>query len=207
MWEAIVAVIGLVGSAAGAIWAAYVGTRRRVLAELEGRYDAELRDSRLRVYPQLWAALEPLAKYAREPPGRPRRTEIEDLARNLRRWYFEEGGLYLSAEAREAYFQLQDALTAVIESNRWAAGTDSSDELDAQTFQALRQIGSWLRTTLTYDVGTRRRFSLAPDWQEEDAEANRRAVEADKEAKGKTTRVKDELLADWGGASARVGPD
>jgi hypothetical protein len=185
MWEAIVAVIGLVGSAAGAIWAAYVGTRRRVLAELEGRYDAELRDS----------------------PSRPRRTEIEDLARNLRRWYFEEGGLYLSAEAREAYFQLQDALTAVIESNRWAAGTDSSDEIDAQTFQALRQIGSWLRTTLTYDVGTRRRFSLAPDWQEEDAEANRRAVEADKEAKGKTTRVKEELLADWGGASARVGPD
>jgi hypothetical protein len=47
MWEVIVAVIGLIGSAAGAIWAAYVGTRRRVLAELEGRYDAELRDSRL----------------------------------------------------------------------------------------------------------------------------------------------------------------
>jgi hypothetical protein len=215
MWEAIVAVIGLVGSAAGAIWAAYVGTRRRVLAELEGRYDAELRDSRLRVYPQLWAALEPLAKYAREPPGRPRRSEIENLARSLRRWYFEEGGLYLSAEAREAYFQLQDALTAVIESKkwkagkskRWKAGSDASEEIDEQTFEALRQIGSWLRTTLTYDVGTRRRFSLAPDWQEEDAEANQRAVEADKEAKGNTTRVKDELVAHWGGASARVGPD
>jgi hypothetical protein len=207
MWEAIVAVIGLVGSAAGAIWAAYVGTRRRVLAELEGRYDAELRDSRLRVYPQLWAALEPLAKYAREPPGRPGRTEIEELARNLRRWYFEKGGLYLSAEAREAYFQLQDALTAVIESKAWAAATDSSEEIDAQTFEALRLIGSWLRTTLTDDVGTRRRFSLAPDWQEEDAEANQRAVEADKEAKAKTTRAKDELLAHSGGASARVGPD
>jgi hypothetical protein len=207
MWEAIVAVIGLVGSAAGAIWAAYVGTRRRVLAELEGRYDAELRDSRLRVYPELWAALEPLAKYAREPPGRPRRNEIEELARSLRRWYFEKGGLYLSAESREAYFQLQDALTAVIESERWNAGARSSEAIDSQTFDALRQIGSWLRTTLTYDVGTRRRFSLAPDWQEEDAEANQRAVAADKEAKGEAARVKDELLADWGGASARVGPD
>jgi hypothetical protein len=207
MWEAIVAVIGLVGSAAGAIWAAYVGTRRRVLAELEGRYDAELRASRLGVYPHLWAALEPLAKYAREPPGRPRRTEIEELTRNLRRWYFEEGGLYLSAEAREAYFQLQDALTAVVDSKRWAAATDSSEEIDAQTFEELRLIGSWLRTTLTYDVGTRRRFSLAPEWQDEDAEANQRAVEADKEAKHKTTRAKDELLAHWGGASARVGPD
>jgi len=203
--EAIVAVIGLVGSAAGAIWAAYVGTRRRVLAELEGRYDAELRDSRLRVYPQLWAALEPLAKYAREPPGRPRRNEIEDLARHLRRWYFEKGVLFLSAEAREAYFQLQDALTAVIGSERWTEGTSSSDEIDAQTFNALRQIASWLRTTLTYDVGTRRRFSLAPDWQHEDAEANRKAVEADKAAKGEMTHVNDELLARWGGASARHG--
>lgn len=207
MWEAVVAVIGLVGSAAGAIWAAYVGTRRRVLAELEGRYDAELRDLRLRVYPQLWAALEPLAKYAREPPGRPRRAELEDLTRDLRRWYFEEGGLYLSAEAREAYFQLQDALTAVIESKTWAAGTDPAEEIDAQTFEAFRQIGSWLRTTLTYDVGTRRRFSLAPEWQEEDARANQRAVEADREAKRTTTRAKDELLAHWGGASGRVGPD
>jgi hypothetical protein len=202
--EAIVAVIGLVGSAAGAIWAAYVGTRRRVLAELEGRYDAELRDSRLRVYPKLWAGLEPLAKYAREPPGRPKRHEIEELARHLRRWYFEEGGLFLSAEAREAYFQLQDALTAVIESPRW---NDFIEELDEDTFDALRQIASWLRTTLTYDVGTRRRFSLAPEWQDEDADANRRAVEADKAAKAKTTRIKDELLATWGGADARVGPD
>ena len=65
MWQAVVAVIGLVGSAAGAIWAAYVGTRRRVLdeyAELEGRYDAALRDLRLGVYPQLSAALQPLAE-------------------------------------------------------------------------------------------------------------------------------------------------
>jgi hypothetical protein len=205
--EAIVAVIGLVGSAAGAIWAAYVGTRRRVLAELEGRYDAELRDSRLSVYPKLWAALEPLAKYAREPAGRPGRNEIEDLARHLRRWYFEDGGLFLSAEAREAYFQLQDALAAVTESERWTEGTGSSEEIDAHTFDALRQIASWLRTTLTYDVGTRRRFSLAPDWQQEDAEANHRAVEADKVAKGTTTRVKDELLARWGAANARLGPD
>jgi hypothetical protein len=207
MWQAVVAVIGLIGSAAGAMWAAYVGTRRRVLAELEGRYDAELRDARLRVYTRLWAALEPLARYAREPTGRPGRNEIVNLARNLRRWYFQEGGLYLSAEAREAYFQLQDALTAVMDSERWTAGTSSSEQIDVQTFEALRQISSWLRTTLSYDVGTRRRFSLAPDWEEEDAAANREAVRVDKEAKGETVRVTEKLLADWKGASARLGPD
>ena len=197
MWEAIVAVIGLVGSAAGAIWAAYVGTRRRVLAELEGRYDADLRSLRLAAYPRLWAALEPLAKYARERPGRPTRDEIAKLAAGLRGWYFKDGGLYLSAEAREAYFFLQDALTTVVMSPRWAAAGTPSDEIDPETFEALRKIGSWLRTALTYDVGTRRRFSLAPAWQEEDAEANQRAVEADRNAKRDAELLGKELRSTW----------
>jgi len=131
----------------------------------------------------LWATLEPLAKYARGRPGRPTRDEIEKLAARLRAWYFKDGGLYLSADAREAYFHLQDALTAVVTSRRWAADGNPSDEIDPDTFESLRRIGSWLRTALTYDVGTRRPFSLAPAWQDEDADANPRAAEADRSAK------------------------
>ena len=194
MWQAIVAVIGLVGSAAAAIWAAYVGTRRRVLAELEGQYDADLRDSRLEVYPSLWAATQPLAKYAREPPGYPTLAELERLAVTLRRWYFEQGGLYLSAESREAYFQLQEGLAATAASPR-RAGADSAQQVDAEVFDALRLIASWLRTTLTYDVGTRRRFSLAPEWQQEDDEANRQAVAEDREAKRDAAERAKELGA------------
>jgi hypothetical protein len=206
MWQAIVAVIGLVGSAAGAIWAAYVGTRRRVLAELEGRYDAALRDLRLGVYPQLWAALQPLAKYAREPPGPPAVGDIEALSRRLRRWYFEEGGIYLSAEAREAYFQLQDALTAVIGSERAATATHASARLAPDTFKAVQAIASWLRTTLTYDVGSRRRFSLAPAWADQDAEANRLAIAADTTAKVESKRIVRQLQSD-GGTAGRISPD
>jgi hypothetical protein len=206
VWQAIVAVIGLVGSAAGAIWAAYVGTRRRVLAELEGRYDAALRDLRLGVYPQLWAALQPLAKYAREPPGPPVVKDIEALSTRLRRWYFEEGGIYLSAEAREAYFQLQDALTAVIASERSAPAKSTSVRLAPDTFRALQAIASWLRTTLTYDVGTRRRFSLAPAWADQDAEANRLAIVADTTAKEESKRIVLQLQI--GDSSAgRISPD
>jgi hypothetical protein len=206
MWQAIVAVIGLVGSAAGAIWAAYVGTRRRVLAELEGQYDAALRDLRLGVYPQLWAALEPLAKYARQPPGPPAVKDIEALSVHLRRWYFEEGGIYLSAEAREAYFQLQDALTAVIDSERSDIDKPISNPLNPDTFRALQAIGSWLRTTLTYDLGTRRRFSLAPAWADQDAEANRQAIAADAVAKKASSRLVRELQSS-GTDAGRVSPD
>ena len=200
MWQAVVAVIGLVGSAAGAIWAAYVGTRRRVLAELEGRYDAALRDLRLGVYPQLWAALQPLAKYAREPPGPPAVKDIEALSTRLRRWYFEEGGLYLSAEAREAFFQLQDALTAVSASGPSAPVKPTSARLAPDTFKAVQAIASWLRTTLTYDVGTRRRFSLAPAWADQGAEANRLAIVADTKAKETSKQIVAKLQSEESGS-------
>src|SRR3954454_17088655 len=102
MWEAIVAIIGLVGTATAATIAAYAGTKHRVRAELEGQYDVELRKSRLKVYPDLWCTLEPLAKYPREPLGFPKRQEINKLSVALRKWYFQTGGLYLSAESRQA---------------------------------------------------------------------------------------------------------
>jgi hypothetical protein len=191
MWEAVVAVIGLVGSAIAAAIAAYAGTRRRVLAELEAQYDSKLRDSRLGVYPKLWAELEPLAKYAREPPGYPARDEITRLSVALRKWYFQTGGIYLSAEAREAYFQLQDALTTVVTSKRWKAVDDTSDQLDGETFERLRKIGSWLRTTLTYDVGTRRQFSFA-------AESH---AAADLKAKQETSEALAKLRSSWPAAA------
>ena len=197
MSEAIVGVIGLVASAIAAAIAAYFGTKQRVRAELEARYDAELRNSRLGVYPTLWSALEPLAKYAREPPGRPTREEIQKLSASLRKWYFETGGLYLSAEARQAYFDLQDGLSVVVSSERWTAAADRSEQVDPKTFEALRHLGSWLRTTLTYDVGTRRRFSLAPEWHDEDAAANKRAVEEDREAKRESERMLEQLRSSW----------
>ena len=199
----IVAVIGLFGTATAATIAAYAGTKHRIRAELEGEYDSDLRKSRLGVYPSLWCALEPLAKYAREPPGYPDREEIGELSVALRKWYFEKGGLFLSAESRQAYFDLQDALTVVVTSERWMA-SDLAEELDKDTFEALRQLGSWLRTTLTYDVGTRRRFSLAPEWQEQDDRANERALAEDMKAKRESGQVKEKLRAVWGKSGASV---
>jgi hypothetical protein len=196
MSDAIIAVIGLVGSATAATIAAYAGTRHRIRAELESEYDADLRKSRLAVYPSLWRALEPLAKYAREPPGFPDREEIGRLSIALRTWYFETGGIFLSAESRQAYFDLQDALTVVVTSERWTV-SELAEELDKDTFEALRHLGSWLRTTLTYDVGTRRRFSLAPEWQEQDDRANERALAEDVKAKRASAQVKEDLDTTW----------
>jgi hypothetical protein len=194
MWEVIAAALALIASVAATL-AAYVGIRRRVRAELEARYDAELRALRLAAYPKLWAATEALAMYAREPPGYPTKSALETMSKTFRQWYFNEGGLYLSAEARNAYFQFQDALAAVLTSPRWSER--DIKQIDKPTFEALREIGSWLRTALTYDVGTRRRFSLAPGWVEEDKRANARAIADDREAKQRAQRLAQEIRRSW----------
>jgi hypothetical protein len=50
-------------------------------------------------------------------------------------------------------------------------------------------------------VGTRRRFSLAPEWQAQDDRANERAFQEDMQAKQESARVKEELRAAWGKGS------
>ena len=175
--------MGAAASIVTALIAAYLGHRRRVLAELEGQYDADLRNLRLTAYRELWRLLEPLALYAREPPGYPTRDALETLAKALRDWYFKTGGIYLSAESREAYFRFQKSLWSVVASPRWE---DADGEIAKPDFDRLQQLSSWLRTVLTYDVGTRRRFSLASRLRPEDE-----AARLDSE------RVAAELAGDW----------
>jgi hypothetical protein len=134
-----------------AIVTAYLATRR-LREELQGKYDTDLRDKRLKVYSELWKSLEPLAKYS--PPGPVTSNVVAQLSRSLRAWYFDLGGIYLSEAARDAYFKLQEALVASANGN--GAGTD--EPLDPVAYGAIYDRGSRLRTSLAYDIGTRRRL-------------------------------------------------
>ena len=81
-------------------------TSRRTLAL---QYDTELRRERLAVYADLWSRLEVLNKYGRSS-SRLSRVDTEKLVADLKRWYFQVGGIYLSEPTRSDYFALQDAL-------------------------------------------------------------------------------------------------
>jgi len=72
-----------------------------------------------------------------------------ELATALRTWYFDIGGLLMSERTREPYFDLQRALKAVGD----ARGEDT--EFPRPTGDALKQLGSRLRTSTTDDVATR----------------------------------------------------
>jgi hypothetical protein len=137
----------------------YLTTQWKVRAELEGEYDKSLRDARVRVYQELWARLQPLAKYAR--PGPVTYQTIHQMATDLRTWYFEKGGLYFSEKARDAYFTLQEALAEVL--NNRPVTMVMQTELEDVTFETLQQRGSALRTAMAADVGTRRTPLLAVD--------------------------------------------
>jgi hypothetical protein len=127
----------VVGFALG-LASAYVGLYWKVRKELEAEYDKDLRAKRRDAYAALWKLLQPLAIYS--PPGPVSPESMKQLSVELRQWYYEVGGLYLSANTRDAFFALQDELTA-----------------QGATAEKAREKGSRLRTATTLDVGSRRK--------------------------------------------------
>ena len=147
MNEFIAAVIGAVGG--GVV--AFFTTRWQIRKELEYEYDKDLRERRIKAYLELWKLLQPLAKYSR-PIEDLRVSHLSALSKDLRGWYFETGGFLLSSDARDLYFDVQEALAEVL-----AAAHEEEAGISDSTFESLRAKGSNLRTSLVKDVGTSER--------------------------------------------------
>lgn len=133
----------------------YLGTRSKLVLD----YDADLRSRRVTAYADLWARLEPLAKYAAESSFS--ETDAKDLATSLRVWYFQKGGLFLSRDTRADYFALQNLLTHLSEGWGWEA--PGRERLAPAAREHVRTYGSRLRSSLTRDVGTRSRPKVRGD--------------------------------------------
>jgi hypothetical protein len=152
--QVIVAAIALLGTLVTVAVTAYV-TAAKVRRDLESEYDIRLRTDRLAAYRELWRSLQPLAKYARPTPVT--NSVLRHLIGDLRAWYFQDGGIFLSNHARDAYFALMDELRDELA----RAQSDPAVELDFVAFETLRELGSDLRTAMVEDVQTRRGSALA----------------------------------------------
>jgi hypothetical protein len=108
------ALLATVAAALSALLSFFV-TSWKVRRDLEVEYDKSLRTLRIESYKKLWTLLLSLARYPRPEP--PSYENLEGLTEQLRDWYFKDGGLFLSDETREAYFDLQDALQALMYKN------------------------------------------------------------------------------------------
>jgi hypothetical protein len=131
----VVAAIGL----AAAVVTGVIGYRS---ARWNARKDLEieLRRQRLRALKKLWALSEPLGLHYRSASVTA--ASMRQLSAALQRWYFHEGGMFLSDESREAYVAFQLALRDATEV------AEDDKELDAETFRRLWEMGSGLRETL-----------------------------------------------------------
>jgi hypothetical protein len=151
--SAIVAIV--VAAAIGAI-SGIVTTSWKTRKDLESQYDIDLRKQRIDAYRALWKDLQPLAYYS--PPTALTYGGLQTLSESLRRWYFEEGGLFLSERTRPPYFHLQQALTELPAASERKAHM----KLDDDTAEIVKALASRLRTSTTEDVATRVRSRLGP---------------------------------------------
>jgi hypothetical protein len=140
---------------ASTLWTMHAKVRR----DLEAEYDKDLRERRLTAYASLWALTEPLALYSPPEPLSP--DGARALSERLRAWYFREG-MVLSVAARDAYFALQDKLTA----DRIACASAPAKPLGESVVKELRETSSAMRSVLSSDVASRRPPMIASDDRE-----------------------------------------
>lgn len=128
----------------GKVWADRIAQSARLLGEI----DLDLRKKRVEAYAPLWRATALLPKWPRAPG-----LTYEDLYRfsgQLRAWYFEVGGMFLSRSThRDGYGPLQDAIAGLHKQGK-------AGPLDETDYDAIRDKCSALRTGLANDIESRR---------------------------------------------------
>ena len=162
----VAAVVGFVIAAVLALINSWLSGREKVA---EG-----VRTQRIAAYPTAWRRTGVVSRWPRTDASR---EHIVRLHEDLRRWYYAEGGMYLSTRARKRYEHLQLVLESFL----------SQPELNvADHYESLMEAASFFRTGLTKDLETRERWgSIATilAWRDERqatlrADARLRAITA-----------------------------
>lgn len=110
--------------------------------------DAEIKPLRIAAYVDLWKLLKPLAKYDREQPVD--RAMLKSVTEAMRDWYFDHGGLFLTAASRIPYFELKEAIRQIVEDPRQA-----NPQLTTAELGRILALASALRSSLAHDIGAR----------------------------------------------------
>jgi hypothetical protein len=137
-------VVGLISAAALALVNSAITARAGI--------DEDLRAKRFAAYPKLWSATGAASRWPRSTVTK---QSLEELHEKLRSWYYGDGGVFLSATARERYGDVQRLIGPIL-----ARPGDPSDELAEGRYTDLMDSASALRTALTEDLDTRRRRSF-----------------------------------------------
>jgi hypothetical protein len=143
------AFIGALASSVVSLVTYYLGTRTSI--------DESLRAKREVVYSELW-------NLTSVTPMWPRSLNVTyqnvfDLSRDLKDWYYTQGGLYFSELSKDAYGDLQEEVNRVITSEG-GIPPPSDNVISDENYDAIRDKASALRTELTEDLISRSRTFL-----------------------------------------------
>jgi hypothetical protein len=134
----VAAVVGFVVAAVLALINSWLSGREKVA---EG-----VRTQRIAAYPTAWRRTGVVSRWPRTDASR---EHIVRLHEDLRRWYYAEGGMYLSTRARKRYEHLQLVLEAFL---------SQPESNVADHYESLMEAASFFRTGLTKDLETRERW-------------------------------------------------
>jgi hypothetical protein len=196
----LISLLTLIGGALVSGVLTYLGSRSKLAMD----YDADLRKRRIETYSDLWSKLEPLAKYA--PKETFSEADAVSLAKSLRDWYFEKGGLFLSTAAREDCFALQDLLKHISEGWGWERPNAVAESRDARFVQVFRAenlssdlrllLGGWIHRLLVVGhIPDRARF--CPGGAERSVRGNLTPA-AREQLRTYGSRLRTSLIADVG---------
>lgn len=136
--------------------------------EKRTRIDESLREARIAVYQPLWQQTSLLPKWPKVPDVT--YANLLELSVWMRDWYFNRGGIYLSAKSRAAYGKLQETIQAVIAEkdkeaiqplNQATVAAKRTETLSEKHYECLRDKCSALRTEMTKDLLSRKRALFA----------------------------------------------
>ena len=141
----------LVSSFVGAL-VSFLGAWLKSALEMRSKIDEELLNKRTELYQDLWDKTKILPKW-------PRKDDVtyENLisfSTDLRKWYYDGGGLYLSRTAQKAFARVQDAIW---NQTHCKDKDEKKDKLiKAKEYDVIRIYCSRLRTEITNDLLSRK---------------------------------------------------
>ncbi len=140
-------------SAVGAI-VSYCGAVIKNTLDTKARINDELFERRTDNYKVLWSKTRLLPRWPRNPEVT--YENLHELSGDLRDWYFDDGGIYLSRPSQKLYASLQEVIAGVIESKEIGKKFISQNVSDENNeYDQIRKACSALRTSMTDDLLSR----------------------------------------------------
>ena len=115
--------------------------------------DVDLRTQRTKAYAVLWGKTGRLPQWPRDE--KLQYSDIQTLTEELRDWYFQTGGIYLSESAQKVYGTVQKVIQAALSSRK-------TGFVEGADYKSIREACSALRTELTEDLLSRREPPRVP---------------------------------------------